>query len=131
MIANIHHRKYVKFLRNFKGYAKNNPGVLNKFSLKVFGGGRPEYMNLILNNNSPLGPVWRQASLRMIESGVGQKFDKTWLGELKSTSSLEDTLIILKPTQIVLLFFVVAFSLLGCFVVLIFENVWYQIHKNR
>ena len=115
----------------FTGYAKNNPGVLSKFSLKVFGGGRPEYMNLILNNNSPLGPVWRQASLRMIETGVGQKFDKAWLGELKSTSSLEDTLMILKPTQLVLVFFVCLFSFIGCLVVLISEKLWHQIHRDK
>ena len=103
--------------------------MLNKFSLKVFGQGRPEYMNLILNKNSPLGPVWKQASLRMMETGVGGKFDKLWLGELKSTTSIEDTLMILKPTQLVLVFFIVLFSLLGSLVVFAFEHMWHTIHK--
>ena len=79
-------------------------------------------MNLILNKNSPLGPVWKQASLRMMETGVGGKFDKLWLGELKSTTSIEDTLMVLKPTQLVLVFFIVVFSFLGCLAVLGLEN---------
>ena len=111
---------------HFSGYARNNPGVLNKFSLKVFGHSRPEYMNLILNKNSPLGPVWKQASLRMMETGVGAKFDKLWLGELKSTTSIEDTLMVLKPTQLVLVFFIVAFSCFGCMVTLVLEKFWHK-----
>ena len=108
------------------GYARNNPGVLNKFSLKVFGEGRTEYMNLILNKNSPLYPAWKQASLRLMESGIGSKFDKLWLGELKSSSSIEDTLTVLKPTHLVLVFFIVSCSILLCSAVLIIEQLWYK-----
>ena len=112
------------------GYAKNNPGVLSQFSLKVFGQGKPEYMNLILNKNSPLAPAWKQASLLMMEKGVGQKLDKLWLGELKSSSSIEDSLMVLKPTQLVLVFFVVSFSLILVLVVLGFEQIRNQVHKS-
>ena len=84
-------------------------------------------MNLILNNNSPLGPVWRQAALRMMETGVGHKFDRLWLGELKSSTSIEDTLMVLKPTQLVLVFFVVAFSLIGCLIILVIEKLYFRI----
>ena len=87
-------------------------------------------MNLILNNNSPLGPVWNQASLRIMETGVGGKFDKLWLGDLKSTTSIEDTLMVLKPTQLVLVFFVVCFSFMGCIVILILELLWKRTHKS-
>ena len=95
----------------------------------MFGQSKPEYMNLILNKNSPLAPAWRQASLMMMEKGVGKKLDKLWLGELKSTSSIEDSLMVLKPTQLVLVFFVVCFSLIVTLAVLVFEQIWNQIHK--
>ena len=95
----------------------------------MFGQSKPEYMNLILNKNSPLAPAWKQASLMMMEKGVGKKLDKLWLGELKSTSSIEDSLMVLKPTQLVLVFFVVCFSLIATLAVLGFEQIWNQIHK--
>ena len=115
----------------FLGYAKNNPGVLNKFSLKVFGEGRTEYMNLILNKNSPLYPAWKQASLRIMESGIGSKFDKLWLGELKSSSSIEDTLTVLKPTHLVLVFFIVSCSIILCSAVWVIEKTWFQMNKGN
>ena len=92
----------------------------------MFGEGRTEYMNLILNKNSPLYPAWKQASLRLMESGIGSKFDKLWLGELKSSSSIEDTLTVLKPTHLVLVFFIVSCSILLCSAVLIIEQLWYK-----
>ena len=114
-----------------KGYAKNNPGVLSKFSLKVFGGGRQEWLNLIVNNNSPLGPAWKQAALQMVQSGVLAQIDYTWLGELKSTSVLEDSLMVLKPTQLVLVFLVVSFTLCGVVVILLLEKTWHQLMKEK
>ena len=108
-----------------KGYLKENPELSD--NIKVFAPSSPEYFNIIVNNNSPLGPVFQQASLLLVEQGVRDHIAATWLGRdigSSSTTNLDNTLMVLGPAQIVLVFFVLLFAVIISLVVFICEKLF-------
>ena len=105
-----------------KGYLKENPDLAD--NIKVFAPSSPEYFNIIVNNNSPLGPVFQQASLLLVEQGVRDHIASTWLGRdigSSSTTNLDNTLMVLGPAQIVLVFFVLLLFIIISLVVFVGE----------
>lgn len=117
-VARMRQERVVLHLQEgtLKGYLLENPELAD--NIKVFAPSRPEYFNIIVNNNSPLGPVFQQASLLLVEQGVLDHVGAKWLGRdlgSSTTSNLDNTLMVLGPAQIVLVFFI-----LLCFIFLSF-----------
>ena len=115
-VARMRQERVVLHLQEgtLKGYLKEHPELSD--NVKVFAPSSPEYFNIIVNNNSPLGPVFQQASLLLVEQGVRDHIASTWLGRdigSSSTTNLDNTLMVLGPAQIVLVFFV-----LLCFIII-------------
>ena len=116
-----------------KGHLLEHPEA--GYNIKVFGGSKPEYFNIMLNNNSPLGPMLRFGCLRLSEFGVMDHVQMKWLGKDigssgTSSASLDQTLMLLTPRQLVMIFFVLLCLLFTCFVILCIEMLMGNRHSN-
>ena len=116
---------------SIKGWIRNNP--IRGEKVKIFGRGRSSYYTLILTNNSPLAPVFSSSTRQLIEHGVIDRINAKWLSKKKSSDvvDLESTLIVLKPGQMILMYFLVLLMILSTFTVFILEHVWKVLGGDR
>ena len=101
--------------------------------MKIFGRGRSSYYTLILTNNSPLAPVFSSSTRKLIENGVIDRINAKWVEKKKSAeiTDLESTLIVLKPGQMILMYFLVLLMIISTFSVFILEHVWKALGGDR
>ena len=92
---------------SIKGWIRENP--IRGEKVLIGGRGRASYYTLITTNNSPLAPVFRASTRTMIEKGVLDRINSKWIETKKSAhiTDLESTLIVLKPGQMILMYFLV------------------------
>ena len=105
---------------SLKGYLLEKPKVSDK--IQVFGGSKSEYLNIILNNNSPLRPMLKLGMRQIIEEGIMDHVQRHWLGkDIKSsdtTATIRQTKIAMRGRQVGIAFLFL--SLLVCIVLSIF-----------
>ena len=109
---------------SIKGWIRDNPVKGEK--VKVFARGNPTFYTIILTNNSPIGRIFSSATRELNEKGVIDRIGANWL-ERKKTSviaDLESTLIILKPGQMILIYFLVLLMIIGTISVFMIEHIW-------
>ena len=109
---------------NIKGWIRNNPVKGDK--VKIFARGKATFYTIILTNNSPIGKVFSTATRELIEKGAIDRISANWL-ERKKTSvipDLESTLIVLKPGQMILMYFLVVLMIIASLTVFLLENLW-------
>ena len=109
---------------SIKGWIRDNP--IQGEKVKIFGRGRSSFYTLILTNNSPLGRVFSSATRELIERGVIDRINSNWLERKKSSAiaDLESTLIILKPGQMILVYFLIFLMGFITLIVFLVEHIW-------
>ena len=109
---------------NIKGWVRENPVLGDK--VKIFARGKAQFYTIILTNNSPIGKVFSTATRELIEKGAIDRIGAFWLERKKSTviADLESTLIILKPGQMILMYFLVFLMIIASLTVFLIENLW-------
>ena len=109
---------------SIKGWIRVNP--IDGEKVKIFGRGRASYYTLILTNNSPLAPVFSSLTRTMIEKGAIDRINAKWIERKRSAevANLESTLIVLKPGQMILMYFLVLLMILLTLTVFILEQIW-------
>ena len=84
-----------------RGKKKENPSSVP--NIATFGNYKPSYYNMLLTKNSPLVPLFKQASIETIESGQTSRIDAIWKGaEIKFEGGADK--IVLSSGQTFLLF---------------------------
>ena len=109
---------------SIKGWIRDNP--IRGDKVKIFGRGRTSYYTLILTNNSPIGRVFSSSTRQLIERGITDRINTNWL-ERKKTSviaDLDSTLIVLKPGQMILIYFLVFLMIVSTMAVFVIEHIW-------
>ena len=116
---------------SIKGWIRENP--IRGEKVLIFGRGRASYYTLITTNNSPLAPVFRSSTRAMIEKGVLDRINGKWIEKKKSSqvTDLESTLIVLKPGQMILIYFLVMLMVIVTVIVFILEQVWKNLGGNK
>ena len=109
---------------SIKGWVRENPVLGDK--VKIFARGKAKYYTIILTNNSPVGPIFATATRNMIETGIIDRIGVSWLERKKSAdiADLESTLIVLKPGQMILLYFLIFLMIVSVFTVFLIEHIW-------
>ena len=109
---------------SIKGWIRDNP--IDGEKVQIFGRGRASYYTLILTNNSPLTPIFSSLTRTMIEKGAIDRINAKWIERKKSAdvANLESTLIVLKPGQMILMYFLVLLMILLTLSVFILEHIW-------
>ena len=96
-----------------RGKKKENPSSVP--NIATFGNYKPSYYNMLLTKNSPLVPLFKQASIETIESGQTSRIDAIWKGaEIKFEGGADK--IVLSSGQTFLLF-VFLLTMLGVSIV--------------
>ena len=116
---------------SIKGWIRDNP--IEGEKVKIFGRGRAGFYTLIVTNNSPLGRVFAFGTRQMIEMGILDRVAAYWL-ERKKTSiiaDLESTLIILKPGQMIMIYFLVFLTIVVTLSVFVIEHIWKKIGGDK
>ena len=84
-----------------RGKKKENPSSVP--NIATFVNYKPSYYNMLLTKNSPLVPLFKQASIETIESGQTSRIDAIWKGaEIKFEGGADK--IVLSSGQTFLLF---------------------------
>ena len=109
---------------SIKGWIRENP--IQGEKVKIFGRGRASFYTLILTNNSPLGRVFSSATRELIERGVIDRINSNWLERKKSSviADLDSTLIILKPGQMILVYFLIFLMIILTLALFLAEHLW-------
>ena len=109
---------------SIKGWIRQNP--IEGEKVKIFGRGRASFYTLIVTNNSPLGIVFTACTRKMIEKGVMDRITAKWLERNKSfeIAELGSTLTVLKPGQMIIIYFIVLFMIILTVTALIMEQIW-------
>ena len=105
-----------------KGYLQKDPELSD--NIKVFAGSTPEYFNIIVNNNSPLGPPFRLAAMELVEQGILDHVMMDWLGRdigSGSSGSLGASMA-LRPSQVALVFFILLCLVVTSLIILTIEK---------
>ena len=88
--------------------------------IKLFGISRSEYFNLIFTKNSPLVPLFNQATTRLFENGQFLRTDFKWKGnKIKDEGAVD--ILILTSGQVFLIYAILAFFLGLSIIFLTFE----------
>ena len=88
--------------------------------IKLFGVSRSEYFNLIFTKNSPLVPLFNQATTRLFENGQFLRTDFKWKGnKIKDEGAVD--ILILTSGQVFLIYAILAFFLGLSIIFLTFE----------
>ena len=103
------------FLRDEK---QKNP--MSVQDIKTFGASKNLYYNFMLTKNSPLLPLFKQASIQTFESGQSSRIELKWRGGEIKGEGAADT-IILELGQVSLGFGFFVFSLVASLLFLGFE----------
>ena len=116
---------------SIKGWIRENP--IRGEKVLIGGRGRASYYTLITTNNSPLAPVFRASTRTMIEKGVLDRINSKWIETKKSAhiTDLESTLIVLKPGQMILMYFLVMLMVIVTVIVFILEQVWKHLNGDK
>ena len=104
-----------------RGFMKNNPK--KGIGIKLFDRGATEAHNIILVNNSPLGPALRLASRNAMETGVLDPISNTWIGKEvgNERSGFVRTKFVLGAGHVVLIFLLLCTICLSTIIVLFCE----------
>ena len=104
-----------------RGFMKNNPK--KGIGIKLFDRGATEAHNIILVNNSPLGPALRLAARNAIETGVLDPISNTWIGKEVGNegSGFIRTKFVLGAGHVVLIFLILCTICLSTIIVLFCE----------
>lgn len=113
-----------------KGYMMDHPEALE--GLGVFDKQKKEFYNLIVTQNSPLGPVLKYGAVHIYEKGLVNYIYKSYLGgELgQGGGSMDQDSMVLRPQQLVLIFFIVLSVMGGVVVLFLLETVWSGINRH-
>ena len=88
--------------------------------IKFFGVSRSEYFQIIFTKNSPLVPLFNQATMRLFENGQFLRTDFKWQGsKIKDEGAVD--LLILTTGQVFLIYAILAFFLGLSIIFLTFE----------
>ena len=109
---------------SIKGWIRKNP--IRGERVRIFGRGRTSYYTLITTNNSPLAPVFQSSTRMMIEQGVIDRINAKWIEKKKSADivHLESSLVVLKPGQMIFMYFLVLLMIIATLTVFILEQIW-------
>ena len=104
-----------------RGFIKNNPK--KGIGIKLFDRGATEAHNIILVNNSPLGPALRLAARNAIETGVLDPISNTWIGKEvgNERTGFMRTKFVLGGGHVVLIFVILCSIALSTIIVLFCE----------
>ena len=104
-----------------RGFIKNNPK--KGIGIKLFDRGATEAHNIILVNNSPLGPALRLAARNAIETGVLDPISNTWIGKEvgNERTGFMRTKFVLGGGHVVLIFVILCSIILSTIIVLFCE----------
>ena len=116
---------------SIKGWIRDNP--IEGEKVTIFGGGKATFYTLIVTNNSPLGRIFSFGTRQMIEMGVQDRISANWLERKKSSviADLESTLIVLKPGQMIVMYFLVFVMMIGTLSVFVIEHIWRLVGGDR
>ena len=104
-----------------RGFIKNNPK--KGIGIKLFDRGATEAHNIILVNNSPLGPALRLAARNAIETGVLDPISNTWIGKEvgNERTGFMRTKFVLGGGHVVLIFVILCSIILSTIIALFCE----------
>ena len=97
--------------------------------IKLFGVSRSEYFKLIFTKNSPLVPLFNQATTRLFENGQFLRTDFKWKGNKIKDEGVVDILI-LTSGQVFLIYAILAFFLGLSIIFLTFECCYKKINGS-
>ena len=108
---------------SIRGWIREHPLAGDK--VKIFGNGNKQFYTLILTNNSPMGPIFQFACREMIEKGVKERISTQWIGRKAVTqvADLESTLIVLKPGQVIMIYFLMFLTIVTTLSVFCLEHI--------
>ena len=97
--------------------------------MKLFGASMSEYYQFIFTKNSPLVPLFNQATTRLFENGHFLRTDFKWQGNKIEDEGVVDILI-LTSGQVFLIYAILAFFLGLSFIFLTFECCYKKFNKS-
>ena len=97
--------------------------------IKLFGASMSEYYQFIFTKNSPLVPLFNQATTRLFENGHFLRTDFKWQGNKIEDEGVVDILI-LTSGQVFLIYAILAFFLGLSFIFLTFECCYKKFNKS-
>ena len=112
-------------------YLKAHPEVANRIrTLEV---GQPIINSLICSKNSPLTPMLRHGMQMLTEDGVAEYLDLKWMGnkDIEGRSQIANSLTLLTPGHVVLVFFIMVGTIMSVLVTLFLEKAWIYFFGKR
>ena len=111
-----------------KGVIKSNPKLGQ--NLRTFGKTKPQYRCLMLNKNSPLVPLFKKATLELLEKGQSDYAYKKWIGnDIEHINSLTSD--VMGPGRVFLVFLMLTTMLVCSLACLILECIHFLVIKKR
>ena len=107
-----------------RGFVKDNPEKGQ--GIRLFDKGSIRPYNLIVVDNSPLGPVFRFAARNVMERGILDPVVNSWIGKEVGNErpDLEETKLVLGAGQVVLIFFILCAITFSTLAVLLGEHIY-------
>ena len=106
---------------------KDDPEIAG--DVYIFAREKPTYRNMVVTNNSPLGPILNFGVRLLVENGVMQHIDGRWLGKVNKGNerNLGGIQIVLSAGQVVLIFIFMVATIGLIFILVFAECSWNQL----
>ena len=95
--------------------------------ISTFGSEHQEFFYLVLPKNSPLTPIFRQASTYLFESGQFRKLFQQWTNINEKSTDVTQSV---QMGQVFLVFAIIGISVMFSFIIFIFETVYFRLYST-